>query len=216
MFKYEVLVLGELKTNCYLLWEENSKETVVIDAADDGIAISDEIERLGLKVKYILSTHGHFDHNLGVLDLKLIYNIPFGISSKDQFLLSRQLETANRFLEVQIKIPNIKKIDLDLDLVNKIEIGGKNIEILRSPGHTPGGVSFKADNFLFTGDTIFADGLRGDTQHQYSSTKDIFKSICALLKLPTKTIILPGHGDKTDIETACKLFRCDYKERIES
>lgn len=215
MFKYEVLVLGELETNCYLLWEENSKEAAIIDAADDGVAISEEIERLGLKAKYILSTHGHFDHNLGVLDLKLIYNIPFGINSKDQFLLSRQLETANKFLEVQIKIPNIKKIDLDLKNIEKIEIGGRNVEILKCPGHTPGGLSFKADNFLFTGDTLFADGLRGDTRHQYSSTKDIFKSICTLLTLPTNTVILPGHGDKSDIETACKLFKCDYRERIE-
>lgn len=215
MFKFETLVLGELETNCYLLWEESSKETIIIDAADDGVAISEEIEKLHLKPKYILSTHGHFDHNLGVLDLKLIYSLPFGVSSKDQFLLSRQQETASKFLENTIKIPNIEKIDIDLDVIKELKIGKESVEIIRSPGHTPGGISFRAGNFLFTGDTIFANGLRGDTKHSYSSTKDIFESICALLRNPGGMLILPGHGETTDIETASKLFTCSCREREE-
>ena len=112
MFKYEALVLGELKTNCYLLWDCESKEVAVIDAADEGTAVSEEIQRLGLIPKYILSTHGHFDHNLGVLDLKLIYNVPFACSKKDWFLLERQQETAKHFLGIDIKVPNIKKIEI--------------------------------------------------------------------------------------------------------
>jgi len=202
VFKYEVLVLGELQTNCYLLWDEESKEAVVIDAADDGVAISEEIERLQLKLKYILATHGHFDHNLGVLDLKLIYNIPYAASQKDLFLLKRQQETAKHFLKMEIKVPNLKKIDVDLDQRDEIEVGGKKIKIIKTPGHTPGGLAFLADNLLFSGDIIFAEGMRGQTSYGYSSSKEIYESIDKVLCLPEYTEILPGHGEETTVGEA--------------
>lgn len=207
MFKYEVLVLGELKTNCYLLWEEKSKEAAIIDAGDDGVSISEEIERLQLKPKYILATHGHFDHNLGVLDLKLIYKIPYCASQKDWFLLERQQETAKHFLKMEIKMPNLKKIDIDLDKLNEIELGGEEIKIIKCPGHTPGGLSFKASNFLFSGDIIFAEGMRGQTNHNYSSTKEIHESIGKVLSLPEYTEVLPGHGEATTVSEAKEFFK---------
>ncbi|OGL52699.1 hypothetical protein A3K55_01750, partial [Candidatus Shapirobacteria bacterium RBG_13_44_7] len=197
MGKYEILVLGELETNCYLVWEERSKECLVIDPADDGVGIAEEIRRRGLVPKMILATHGHFDHLLGALDLKLIFGIPFGCSSKDQFLLERQRETARYFLGREIEVPNFKKIDVDLDKEEKIEIGGEELGVIKTPGHTPGSVCFysKKNGWLFSGDTLFAHGFRGDTKHEYSSTKLIFRSICSLFKLSRETIILPGHGD---------------------
>ncbi|HWS48438.1 MAG TPA: MBL fold metallo-hydrolase [Candidatus Methanoperedens sp.] len=206
MFKYEALVLGELKTNCYLLWDSESKESAVIDAADDGTAISDEIQRLGLVPKYIMSTHGHFDHNLGVLDLKLVYNVPFACSQKDWFLLERQQETAKHFLGMDIKVPNLKKIDINLDSRECIVLGKNKIKILKSPGHTPGGLSFLADNFLFSGDTIFAQGMRGQTSYSYCSTEEIYKSIDMILSLPESTKILPGHGEETTVSEAKYFF----------
>jgi len=212
MLKYEAIVLGELQNNCYLLWESDSKEAVIIDAADDGQAISEEIERLHLIPKMILSTHGHFDHNLGVLDLKLIYNIPIGMNRKDWFLMERQKETAKFFLKREIKTPNLIKLDVDLEEINKIDLGKEVIHIIKSPGHTPGGVMFWVDNLLFTGDTIFAEGLRGDTSHSYSSVRDLFRSVCAAMKLPDKTIILPGHGEATSVGESRPLFSCDYCE----
>lgn len=207
MFKSEVLILGELRTNCYLLWEEKSKECVVIDAADDGVSISEEIERLQIKPKYILATHGHFDHNLGVLDLKLIYNIPYCASQKDWFLLERQRETAKHFLKQNIKVPNLEKIDINLDRVEEIELGEEKIIIIKTPGHTPGGISFLADDWLFSGDLIFAEGLRGQSNYSYSSTKDIFKSIGEVLKLPKDTVIFSGHGEETTVGEAKEYFK---------
>ncbi len=209
MFKYEVLVLGELQTNCYLLWEDENKEAVIIDAADDGVAISEEIEKRGLKVKYILATHGHFDHNLGVLDLKLIYNIPYCASKKDLFLLKRQQETASYFLKKEIKVPNLTKIDIDLDQINEVKLGEKLIKIFKSPGHTPGGLAFLADNFLFSGDTIFADGMVGKTVFEYSSADDLKKSIKNILNLPKDTVILSGHGEATTVGEVLSYFRTD-------
>lgn len=207
MLKYEVLILSELKTNCYLLWDEESKETAIIDAADDGVSISEEIERLKLKPKYILATHGHFDHNMGALDLKLIYKIPYCASEKDLFLLQRQQETAKYFLKQDIKVPNFKEIDIDLDKKEEIILGEKIIKIIKTPGHTPGGLAFLANNLLFSGDTIFAQGLRGSTEHAYSSKKDLFKSISDILKLPEDTVILPGHGEETTAGELREFFR---------
>lgn len=209
MFKYEVLVLGELQTNCNLLWDDESKEAAIIDAADDGVAISEEIEKRGLKPKFILATHGHFDHNLGVLDLKLIYNIPYCASEKDLFLLKRQQETASYFLKKEIKIPNLTKIDIDLDSQIEIKLDKKIIKIIKSPGHTPGGLAFWADNLLFSGDTIFAHGMVGKTIFEYSSADDLKRSINSILNLPKDTVILSGHGETTTVGEALSYFRTD-------
>jgi glyoxylase-like metal-dependent hydrolase (beta-lactamase superfamily II) len=209
MFKYEVLILGELQTNCYLLWDDQTKEAVIIDGADDGVAISEEIEKLGLKPKYILATHGHFDHNLGALDIKLIYKIPYCASEKDMFLLKRQQETAIFFLKKDIKVPNIMKIDIDLDKEKEIKLGEGVIKILKCPGHTPGGLAFLADNFLFSGDTVFADGMLGRTDFEYSRIDDLNKSIKEILNLPKDTIILSGHGEATTAAETKQYFMAD-------
>lgn len=207
MIKYEVLVMGELQTNCFLVWEELSKEAIVIDAADDGVMISEEVEKRGLKLKYVLTTHGHFDHNLGALDLKLIYNIPYCANKKDLFLLKRQKETVKHFLKMEIKTPNLEKIDIDLDKIKEIKIGNEILEIIKTPGHTPGSVCFykkptlpslKKGGYLFSGDTLFKE-CRGRTDFEYGSTEKIFKSLNKLMKLPENTIVLSGHGEETTI-----------------
>lgn len=206
MINYEVIIIGELDTNCYLVWDEDTKECVVIDPADDGVAISEEINNKNLKVKYVFLTHGHFDHSMGALDLKLIYNVPFGCSEKDAFLLNRQDETAKHFLKKDIKIPNFIKIDIDLDKLGKFYLGKEEFEVIKTPGHTPGGVCFynEANKLLFSGDTLFA-GLRGRTDFSYGSTKKIFESLRKLMKLPKDTLVLPGHGETTTIERESKI-----------
>jgi len=207
MIRYEKIVIGQLDTNCYLVWEEETKECLVIDPADDGVSISEEINSKNLKVKYIFLTHGHFDHCLGALDLKLIYNIDFGCSSKDAFLLDRQDETAKHFLKRKIQVPNFVKIDIDLDKIKNFKLGEEEFEVIKTPGHTPGSVCFyfNKQNLLFSGDTLFA-GLRGRTDFKYGSTKNIFASLKKLMKLNLNTLVLPGHGDETTIERESKHY----------
>lgn len=191
MLQYEKLVLGDMQTNCYLVWNISSKETLIIDPTDDGIGISEIIENKQLKPVAILVTHGHFDHVLGALDLKLIYNVPFCGSSKDSFLLDRQQETARYFLKHDIKVPNFRKIDIDLDKVNQF----KFLEIIKIPGHTPGSIGFynKENGWLFSGDLIFEDGV-GRTDTKYGSTEELKESIDEIKKLG-KITIFPGHGN---------------------
>jgi len=201
---YKKLVRGELVTNCYLCWNERTKECVVIDPADDGTGISEEIETLGLKPIMVIATHGHFDHVLAALDIKLIYGITFGCSSKDSFLLKRQDKTAEHFLKRKVGVPEIK-IDVDFDKEKEIKLGEDKLAVIKTPGHTPGGVCFyaKKENFLFSGDTLFK-GLRGRTDFSYGSTEDLFSSIDKILKLPTETVILPGHGEETTVADEAK------------
>ena len=170
MIKYEKYTLGDLETNCYLVWDVATKAAVIIDPADDGVFLADEIQNKQLKLKYILATHGHFDHLLGAIDLKLIFGVPFACSSKDMFLLERQQDTANHFLSRKVQAPNIRTIDVDLESTNMIGFGESSLELILSPGHTPGGVCFYSpeDTLLFSGDTIFWHS-RGDARHNYSS-----------------------------------------------
>lgn len=201
MIRYETLIIGELDTNCYLVWDEDTKECLVIDPADDGVSISEEINSKNLKIKYIFLTHGHFDHSMGALDLKLIYNANFGCSGKDAFLLDRQDETAKHFLKREVRVPNFIKIDMDLDKIKSFKLGDEAFEIIKTPGHTPGSVCFynKKNKLLFSGDTLFA-GLRGRTDFKYGSTKKIFESLKKLMKLDKDTLVLSGHGETTTIE----------------
>lgn len=200
MIKQEVIVLGNLETNCHLVWDEETKKGLVIDPADDGVAISDEIENRKIKLVGIVMTHGHFDHCLAALDLKLMYNTPIYVSSKDKFLLDRQDETAKYFLKRELQIPNLIKIDEDLEEIKEIVFGKSKFEVIKTPGHTPGSVCLysKEDNLLFSGDTLFKD-LRGRTDFKYGSTKKIFESLKKLMKLPEETDVYSGHGEATTI-----------------
>lgn len=200
MIKQEVLVLGDLETNCYLVWDEDTKEGLVVDPADDGVSISDEVENKGIKLMGIVMTHGHFDHCLAALDLKLIYNVPVYISSKDKFLLDRQDETAEYFLKREIKTPNLIKIDKDLDNIKEIKFGESNLKVIPTPGHTPGSICLysRENNLLFSGDTLFKD-LRGRTDFKYGSTKKIYESLKKLMELPEETEVYSGHGEPTTI-----------------
>jgi glyoxylase-like metal-dependent hydrolase (beta-lactamase superfamily II) len=202
MLKHETLILGDLETNCYLVWDDETKNGVVVDPSDDGVAISEEIQNKKINLIGILLTHGHFDHTMGVLDLKLIYNVPIYIHNKDIFLLNRQDESAKYFLKRKIETPNIIKIDKDLEKIKEIKIGEEKLEVILTPGHTPGSVCFynKKNNLLFSGDTLFF-GCRGRTDFKYGSTKNIFASLKKLVKLPEETEVLSGHGEMTTIGT---------------
>lgn len=208
MLKYKSLVLGELRTNCYLLWDDESKEALVIDPADDGVAISEEIEILKLKMVGILLTHGHFDHSLGLIDLKLIYKVPIYMNMEDGFIMKRQKESAEYFLKRKMLIPKIMRIDKDLKEIKEIKIGKEKLEVIQSPGHSPGSVSFynKKNKLLFSGDTLFF-ACRGRTDFKYASTKEIFKSLDELMKLGKETLVLPGHGKETTIEKESQRYK---------
>lgn len=193
------MVLGDLATNCYLLGGEND-EVVVVDPADDGVGLAQLINDRKLWCKEIWLTHGHFDHCLGAMDLRMIFEAEIAMSNKDKFLIDRAAGTAEYFLGNFVESPNIDRIDIDLDKRGTLDFGGKNWQVISCPGHTPGSVAFYSPllGVVLAGDTIFAEGV-GRTDYGYGDKRDLLSSIDKLLKLPSETIVLPGHGEPTTI-----------------
>lgn len=181
------LRVGELQTNCYLVWDENTEDCYIIDPGDDADYITTEILQLKLKPLGILLTHGHYDHCLACLELKLNFNIPIFINPKDNFLYQNSDKSANHWSSTKaLKQP------LPAPLPSKIILGEKTIEVIPTPGHTPGSVSFYSAPHLFVGDTVFESGV-GRTDFSYSSSSDLKKSLAQIYSYPEDTLLYPGH-----------------------
>lgn len=196
--KINILSLGSLKTNCYLVWDKETKEVIIIDAADDGDFIIQKILDLKLRPKLIVATHGHFDHLLGATELQLAFKIPFLIHRADLPLLRRSRQSVKKFLGF-VADPPPKDKEL-IEEGDQLSFGKEKLTVIETPGHTPGGICLYAPGVLFSGDTLFANGIIGRTDFSYASKEKIMRSIKEkLLKLPGNTVVYPGHGRQTTI-----------------
>ncbi len=191
------LVVGQLQTNCYIAACEDTKEGVVIDPGDDSTRILGEIEDHGITVKYILITHAHFDHIGATEVLKRLLKAPIALHPLDLPLLQEKGGAAVFGLDA----PQCPDPDLDLKEGMNITFGGCSLEVLLTPGHTPGHVSFyeKKKNILFDGDVLFDGGI-GRTDIPGGDSAAIMHSIREVLfALPDETIVYSGHGNPTSI-----------------
>ena len=180
----ETLVVGQLKTNCYLFYDENSHDCFIIDPGDDADFIINKIKDLNLKPKAILATHGHFDHVLAATELKLAFNIPFYLNAKptcrqagDAKILKRTESTTKYF--TGIKPDPLPKVDKRLKEGQVLKAGNLIFRVLETPGHTPGSVCFycRQKNLIFVGDLIFANGSYGRTDLKGGDFEKLQKSI---------------------------------------
>lgn len=188
------LTVGELQSNCYLLYENDSGKTLIIDPGDAADYITTIINDLKLIPVMIIATHGHFDHILAASYLQINFSIPFAVNRKDNFLLENLKKSAAYFLKREIRenSPIINKFIENEDL---IKIGNQGIRVLETPGHTPGSICLYSERqkILFTGDTIFFDG-EGRTDFSYGSDKQMKSSLDKIFRLSADTKALPGHG----------------------
>ena len=194
----ERFVVGTLATNCYLVWEETKGRSVVIDPGDDGDFVSDQIAARHLDLQAILLTHGHFDHCLGVLPLKLNFNAPVYLHQRDHGLYTRAEGSADYW---QPLVPHDPLPPVDSFFPGSHPPSTLyDLQVLHTPGHTPGSVCFYLPKagYLFTGDTLFK-GSVGETRHQYSSALKLSSSLKKLSLLPPETVVYPGHGEPTTI-----------------
>ena len=200
MIQVKRLVVGQLKTNCYLVKEEKSKKTIIIDPGDDAEYITNIINEEKIKPIMILATHGHFDHILASLPLKLIYKIPLLIHKDDEFLLKRLGSSANYFLGVNDSLNT--GIDRYVRKGDKIVLSKETFEIIETPGHTPGSISIinKKEKIIFVGDLVFSEGGVGRTDFSYGSNNILSKSIKKILKLSNDTKVYSGHGEETTVK----------------
>jgi hydroxyacylglutathione hydrolase len=188
----ETLVLGPLDTNCYIAWCEVTQQAVVIDPADSGDVISEFILRENLDLQAILLTHAHFDHVLGLLELKLNFAQASILMHKaDMFLLESVQSRALHWLKYEVDpTPPPDRFITEGD---EVVFGEEALRVIETPGHTPGSVCFYDDQHIFTGDTLFADGI-GAADHSYSNKRDLHKSLERLRALTKNRRGFAGHG----------------------
>ena len=192
----EPLIVGPLMSNCYIVWDEKKKQGVIIDPGDDPQDIMSRVKDLGITIKYILATHGHFDHVGGVASLRQNLDAEFLAHEKDFFFIEDGKNAANRW-NVDIEQP--PRPDRFIKEGDKIKFGEFELEVLHTPGHSPGGVSFLYDRMLFGGDTLFQGNI-GRTDFRQGSFEELSNSIkTRLYTLPDDTIVYTGHGPVTTI-----------------
>ena len=192
----EPLVVGPLFSNCFIAWDDNVKQGVIIDPGDDADTILKTVKKLGIEIKHILATHGHFDHVGAVAPLKRELKVDFLAHKEDFFFIEDGENAANRW---GIDIEQPPKPDRFIEDGEKIKVGGFELEVLYTPGHSPGGVSFLHDRMVFCGDTLF-QGSIGRTDFRKGSFEELAKSIrTRLYTLPDDTIAYTGHGPITTI-----------------
>ncbi|MGB2696718.1 MAG: MBL fold metallo-hydrolase [Candidatus Zixiibacteriota bacterium] len=190
------LVVGDLQTNCYILGDEKTKEGVVIDPGGDPEDIEKVIQKEGLKIKYIILTHGHVDHIAALTELKKKTNALILIHPADSDMLVDPTYNLSSFTGQDLICP---KADRFLDEEDKVKVGGFELKVLHTPGHSPGGISLFVDKMIFTGDTLFCEGV-GRSDLPGASHTQLLESIKnKILLKPDDTVVYPGHGPETTI-----------------
>lgn len=193
----KVFVEGPVEANNYLLIDEESKESVLIDCSDARQEVLNEIKISGANLKYILLTHGHFDHILGVDKFNQFFNVEAYVGKDDV----AQIDLTPQMLQMftGIKGPEVKSIKNFVKDGDEFFIGKTKIKAISTPGHTEGGMSYLVEDKLFSGDTLFNRSV-GRTDFPGGDFDKIKHSVVdVLFKLPDETIVYPGHGPKTTI-----------------
>lgn len=193
------IVVGPLESNCYLAGDENTKEIFVIDPGGDYKKIKGIIDKDGLRPKAVINTHGHGDH----IGANKEFSVPVWIHRLDADFLTDPSKNLSGAFGFFLKTKTASKLLEDKDILN---IGRYNLEVIHTPGHTPGSICLKGESVIFTGDTLFCEGI-GRTDFAYGSEKDIMKSIKEkLFTLDDDYIIYPGHGTSSTIRNEKRII----------
>lgn len=193
----DVRALGAIGANCYLFACMETKKAVIIDPGADGKKIYRWVLEKGLKVEYILITHGHVDHIGAVDELRtLLGDVLVGIHTADAEMLTDGRKNLSSYVGSNLVL---RSADFLLQDGQEITIGKEKLTVISTPGHSPGCVCFLSREGLFSGDTLFAGSI-GRTDFPGGSFDQLIKGVKEkLLILPEDTRVLPGHGEETSI-----------------
>lgn len=188
----KVIPAGVYAANCYIVMDEHTKETAVIDPGGDADDLIKEAVKMGCNVKYILITHGHADHTGASAELKEYFHAPVFICEADEKMI----------LEGEFMYGSLTKYgkaDGHLKDGDLIKVGSMNMKCIETPGHTPGGVCFVVNDVIFTGDTLFS-GSVGRTDFAGGDFDKLIESIKKKLMIYGDNMrVLPGHGPESTI-----------------
>ncbi len=190
------LVVGPLQVNCFILADEKTKDAVVIDPGDDAADILKIIKGKDFKVRYIVNTHGHFDHvgaNKAVRDAT---GAKILMHEADAPLLADAVDQAIVF---GMRVTNPPRPDRFVGDGDVITAGEVSLKVLHTPGHSPGGISLLEQGMVFTGDALFAGSI-GRTDFPDGDLMTLIRGIKKkLLTLPDDTRVFAGHGPASTI-----------------
>lgn len=204
MLEISSYIVSIMSTNCYLVKDTSSGYGIIIDPGKISSKLDDNIKDCK-NIKYILLTHGHFDHICAAVYYRNITNAKIVISTSDaEFTQNNELNLSYRFKRTKIEkfYPDILVNDND-----KLAFAYNYIEIIYTPGHTNGSVCYLIDNFLFTGDTLMNGDIgRSDLPTGNQNSLDL--SIQKLLKMEGDYVVYPGHGPSTTLNDERRKHQC--------
>jgi hydroxyacylglutathione hydrolase len=190
------LVVGPLQVNCFILADEKTKDAVVIDPGDDAQDILRVIREKELKVKYIVDTHGHFDHIGANGAIKQATGAELLIHEADAPVLASASRQSAAFGMPSVSSPAADRYVKHGDVITAGEVA---LKVLHTPGHSPGGISLLEEGMVFTGDALFAGSI-GRTDFPGGDLMTLLRSIKAnLMTLPDDTKVFSGHGPASTI-----------------
>ncbi len=191
--RFKRLAVGPIETNCYIIQDESTLDAAIIDP---GAAIEIPPEIQG-RVKFVLLTHGHGDHCFFAGNIANNFNVPVLVHESDAEHIKEGLKMVEMLYDLSSFVQfSPSKLLKDGDVLH---LGESSIEVIHTPGHTPGGVSYATDAGIFCGDTIFAGSI-GRTDLGGGSYEQIIESIlCKLMTLEDSTVLHPGHGPSTTV-----------------
>lgn len=190
------LAVGPIMANCFIVGCEKTKSAVVIDPGDEADKILLSLAELNLTVKYILNTHGHFDHVGGNKKMKEATGAEILIHAGDADMLE-QLSVAS--MAFGMSVENSPPADRTIDEGDQIQFGDITLNVLHTPGHSLGGISFHADGVVFVGDSLFAGSI-GRTDFPGGDYNTLISSIkTKLFPLGDDVRVYTGHGPATTI-----------------
>lgn len=195
--KVKMMQVGPIGTNCYILEDETANKAAVIDPGDEAERILAELQKSEAQVEYILLTHGHYDHTTAVPELhEALPEAKIYIHPADANGAGSRL------------FPLAGQVDglLYYDEGDSLTLGSLTIEVLHTPGHSPGSVTLKVEDVLFTGDTLFA-GDCGRTDLRGGSWEEILVSLGRLGRLEGNFHVLPGHEGTSNLDTERQVNR---------
>lgn len=187
--------VGPMQANCYILECEKTKNAIIIDPGGDGDFIIDFIGSKKLEPKFIINTHAHIDHIAANEDLKLRTSALICIHKKDANMLVNPQKNLSFFIGSAISSPSPDRLLDDGDI---LESGTIRLQVIHTPGHSPGSISLLSQDCIFTGDLLFAGGI-GRYDFPGSSYDKLTRSLRKIMELRSDLIVYPGHGPATTI-----------------
>jgi len=195
----QTFTVGTFQANCYVITCPKTKEGIIIDPGFDNEIEAEEIFRFtaknGLRLRYIVNTHGHPDHTCGNEFVKGKFNTPIMIHKNDAHLLGASAQAIAEALGFKTHSP---EADILLEDGNSVKFGQVSLKVMHTPGHSRGSTSLVGENEVFTGDTLFAGSI-GRTDFPESSSLQMQQSLQKLKALPDRLAVYPGHGPATTI-----------------